>query len=188
MKRFRSTLGIVIAFGILYSITGCGSSMMMQTKRLEFTENNKAMVTFIRPSLFGGAIKFGIWDSDNFIGVLTAKSYIQYLTEPGEHWFLGRAENWSCVKANLEAGKNYYILGNVFPGVWKARVAFDPINAGDKSQDQIDQWLKQLKPIGIIEEKRDSYVSRRLKQIKDGKQMFESGKGTCLTLLPGDGR
>jgi hypothetical protein len=56
---------------------------------------------------------------------------VQYLAKQGEQLFLARAENWSDVKADLEAGKQYFIIGKVFSGVWRARVAFDPVTKGD---------------------------------------------------------
>ena len=115
---------------------GCASPMMQPTERLANPDPERALVTFLRPSYFGGVITFGIWDSDAFVGVLTAGSYIEYLVKPGSHLFMTRAENWSYVKADLEAGKRYDILAKVFPGVWKARIAFDPIRRGDSQLAQ----------------------------------------------------
>ena len=81
--------------------------MMSQVPPAEPPDANHAVVTFMRPSSFGGAIQFGIWDGENFVGILSAGSSIQYLAEPGEHLFLGRAENWSYVSAKLVGVKNY---------------------------------------------------------------------------------
>ena len=53
----------------------------------------------------------------------------------GEHVFLARAENGSCVHADLEAGRSYFILAKVFPGIWKGRVACDPIRRDDSQTD-----------------------------------------------------
>lgn len=130
-------------------------------------EPSQALVTFLRPSYFGGAIQFGIWDSDRFVGILEAGSYIQVLVPPGEHLFLARAENWSYVHADLEAGRQYFILAKVFPGVWKARVAYDPILRDDPQSDaEIAQWLSDLKPIGVIPEKVEAYSAPRREQVR----------------------
>ena len=187
MKRQRAFLKLcLILFAIVAS--GCASPMMKQVQKIDSLDANKAMVTFLRPTMFGGAIQFGIWDGTDFVGVLSANSYIQYLTDPGEHYFLGRAENWSCVKANLEAGKKYYIIGKVFPGIWKARVAFDPIKSSDEPQSQIDKWLRELKPTSVDESKRDSYVNPRIDQVRGQMGEFRSGKGICETMDASDGR
>jgi hypothetical protein len=170
-------------------MSGCSSSMMTQTETQVLDSPDQALVTFIRPSMFGGAIQFGIWDGDHFIGVLSAKSYVQYLAEPGEHLFLARAENWSYVKANLEAGKEYFIIGKVFPGVWKARVALDPVANGDgTNQADIDRWLTELKPTTVLPEKYEGYVSPRVAQVKEAAGEVDNGKVKYEVLLKEDGR
>ena len=126
--------GALMVIGMLF-LSGCASSMMQPAASQAAPEASRALVTFLRPSYFGGAIQFGIWDSDQFVGILEPGSYIQILVPPGEHIFLARAENWSYVHANLEAGRQYFILAKVFPGIWKARVAYDPIRKGDPQTD-----------------------------------------------------
>lgn len=162
--------------------------MMKQVQKSDFLETNKAMVTFFRPTAFGGAIQFAMWDGEQFVGILSANSYIQYSATPGEHYFLGRAENWSCVKANLEAGKKYYIIGKVFPGLWKARIAFDPIKTGEEPQSQVDEWMNKLNPTSIDESKKDEYVRPRINEVRKQVGEFKSGKGTCEMLDLSDGR
>lgn len=180
---------VILLIIITLLLSSCGSSLMMQTQRMTQIEDDYALVTFIRPSSFGGGVTFGIWDRENLIGVLTAKSYIQYLAKPGENVFLGRAENWSFVKANLEAGKHYYVLGKVFPGVWKARIAFDPINKDDEVTDeQIKEWMNGLDPIKVIPEKREGYVKPRLEQVRQALKEYESGAAKYMTLEADDNR
>ena len=188
VKR-RNSLRLAFVLVLILLVSGCGSSMMIKAKPMAVPENNDVVVTFIRPSVFGGAIKFGLWDSENFIGILTAKSYVQYKTHPGEHLFIARAENWSYVKANLEPGKQYFILGKVFPGVWKARVALDPVNKNDNiSQKQIDNWLNGLTPTTVIPEKVDSYAKPRLPHMKAAIEKFKTGDVKYNELQAADGR
>ncbi len=161
----------------LVPLWGCASSMMQTVAPLPAPEASRALVTFLRPSSFGGAIQFGIWDGDRFVGVLSANSYIQYLTEPGEHLFLARAENWSYLKADLEGGRSYFVLGRVFPGFWKARVAYDPIGREDDTKDEkLAEWLKDLKPTEVIPAKREEYVTPRLEQVREAMQAFRDGQ------------
>jgi len=168
---------------------GCASPMMQPAARLTNPDPARALVTFLRPSYFGGAITFGIWDSDSFVGVLGAGSYIEYPATPGPHVFLARAENWSYVNAQLEAGKRYYILAKVFPGVWKARIAFDPIRRGDPQTDEeIQNWLKALTPTEPIAEKVDAYTSPRLGQVRQAVGAFRNGEVTYEILEAEDGR
>ena len=188
MKR-QDYLRLVFVLVLILFVSGCGSSMMIKAKPMVVPENNDVIVTFFRPSFFGGAIKFGLWDNENFIGILTAGSYVQYKTHPGEHLFIARAENWSYVKADLQSGKQYFILGKVFPGVWKARVALDPVNKNDNiSQAQIDNWLNGLTPTTVIPEKADSYAKPRLPHMKAAIEKFKTGDVKYNELQAADGR
>jgi len=176
MARLTVHLNALLLLSISILLSGCASSMMMKVSPMEGPDQQHALVTFIRPSSFGGAIQFGIWDSDKFVGILSANSYVQYLAEPGEHLFMARAENWSYVKADLQAGRQYYILGRVFPGVWKARVAFDPVTKNDTTSDaKLDEWLAKLKPTSVIPEKYDGYTGPRLEQVRAAVDEFNSG-------------
>lgn len=174
-QNYRLISGVITLVGFL-ALTGCASSMMQPAVPQSAPESSRALVTFLRPSYFGGAIQFGIWDSDQFAGILEPGSYIQILVSPGEHVFLARAENWSYVHAELEAGRQYFILAKVFPGIWKARVAYDPIRQGDPETDaDIANWLSGLKPIGVIDEKVDAYTEPRLEQVRQAVADFRSG-------------
>ena len=185
----RNYLRLAFVLVLILFVSGCGSSMMIKAKPMAVPENNDVVVTFFRPSFFGGAIKFGLWDNENFIGILTASSYVQYKTHPGEHLFIARAENWSYVKADLEPGKQYFILGKVFPGAWKARVALDPVNKNDNiSQEQIDSWLNGLTPTAVIPEKVDSYAKPRVPHLKDAIEKFKTGAVKYTELKAADGR
>jgi hypothetical protein len=182
MKKLGHGLGCCVMSAALMLVTGCASTMMTTTNRIATPPEGKALVTFFRPSMFGGAIQFGIWDGDQVVGVLSANSYIQYAAQPGEHLFLARAENWSYLKAHLEAGKEYYVIGRVFPGVWKARVALDPIKKADLAKpgekEKVEGWLKDLSPTAPMESKVEEYSSPRLDHVRQGMEEFKKGEVT----------
>ncbi len=189
LARNRVGLKLLLLFISIILFSGCASQHMVQVQPLGPPDSRHAMVTFIRPSMFGGAIQFGIWDRENLVGVLSAGAYIQYLTTPGEHLFMARAENWSYVKATLQAGRNYYIMANVFPGIWKARVALAPVKANDPiTNEQINSWMHSLRPTAFIEAKRQNYVQPRIPHIRKAIGNFNSGNAQYLLLMPGDYR
>jgi hypothetical protein len=166
----------------------CGSSIMVPTQTIKDAAPDHALVTFIRATSFGGAIDFGIWDSDQLVGVLDPKTYIQYKAAPGEHVFLARAENWSYVKANLEAGKKYYILANVSMGVWKARVVLVPITKDqDKyGQSNIDDWMTRLAPRMPDPAQADAYRNPRIAQVQEAAAKVDDGTTKFSTLQTTD--
>jgi hypothetical protein len=174
-NRLKVVAGSLLGVS-LFLLGGCASSMMQPVARLKPPTSSGALVTFLRPSYFGGAIQFGVWDSDQFVGILEPGSYIQVRLPPGEHVFLARAENWSYVHADLEAGRQYFILAKVFPGIWKARVAYDPIRRDDPQTDkEIAQWLSGLKSIGVIDAKREAYIAPRIEQVRHAVADFKAG-------------
>ena len=88
MKLSKSLALALMVLSMLLS--GCAASIMQQAAIKPEPAREKAIVTFMRPSYFGGAIQFGIWDREKFVGILEAGSLLQYETEPGEHLFLFR--------------------------------------------------------------------------------------------------
>jgi hypothetical protein len=173
---------VLLAVGIL---SGCASSMMIRSDMLIEPSPDYAVVNFLRPSSFGGAIKFGIWDSDNFIGVLTPKNYIQYKATPGEHIFMARAENWAVIKADVQAGRTYYIVGAPRMGVWKARVGLEVISPDDP---KLDKWMRSLKPTMVDPAKREAYVEERIDDVRQAVENVKNGKADFSLMNADDGK
>jgi hypothetical protein len=188
MKNAATLLKTLMFAISIFLLTGCGSSMMTKVPAIDSPGSGHALVTIMRPSVFGGAIKFGTWDEDNFLGILTAKSYIQYEATPGKHLFMARAENWAGVEADLQAGRHYFIIARPMMGAWKARVALDPVNKSEYNEAQINKWLRGLTPIGVIPETVDAYVKPRLDQVRSAATNFKNGSAKTMVLSREDGR
>lgn len=127
-SRLLGTLFVLLLLG------GCQSALMVApTTEVEPKATaDKALVVFMRPSSFGGAVQSSVYDTraegnDVFAGVVSSKSKVAYLAEPGEHLFMVVSENADFLAANLEAGKHYYVLVAPRMGVWKARFSLLPI-------------------------------------------------------------
>lgn len=188
-----NAIGMLILLGLTPLFTsGCSSagSFMIETKPISEPKQGKALVTLIRPSRLGGAIAFGMWDGGNLIGVLQAGNCIQYEALPGEHYFLARAENWSCVKADLAANKHYVIKANPFMGVWKARIALDPITKADYEEQRqlqnVKNWLAKLKPVMPDEQSAEAYAQPRREQVLKAQANFKAGQGKYVILASED--
>lgn len=135
-------------FTVLFVILllGCtGSSKYMnKASTPEGPSPDKALVYFMRPSGFGFAIHFQIWENYRLIGLSQAKCYFAYECDPGKHLFIGRAENKRAVEADLEAGKTYYILTQVKVGGWKARMEFIPVTHGSEYWNRVELYKQEL--------------------------------------------
>lgn len=188
MRMRTLTMILFLAAATFYAGCASTSSAMMDAQRKEKPASGKAMVTFLRPGPLSAPYKFGIWDNEKFVGVLESSSYIQYETEPGEHMFLGRAENWAYVKANLEAGKEYFLRVKIFPGWSKMRIALDPIPPSHADSKQLDLWLNGNQPRQPNPQKAAEYVTAHRADAERGQNAFDPSKTKFFELAPGDGR
>jgi len=180
---FRSTMVLLVA--VLSLLSGCASSMMIRSETVLVPGPDYAVVNFLRPSSLGGAIKFGIWDKEDLVGILTPKNYIQYKASPGEHIFMTRAENWAVIKATVEAGKTYSVLVAPRMGVWKARAGMEVIRPDDV---RLSKWMSNLEPITVDPAKRDAYVNERIDDVRKAVQNVQDGRAEFDVMKPTDGR
>jgi hypothetical protein len=148
----------------------------------------------MRPSGFGFAIHFQIWEDYNMLGLSQAKSFFAYECDPGKHLFIGRAENKAAVEADLEAGKNYYIITQARMGGWKARMAFIPVTRGSEFWEQVEAYKNSLNFIttkdDVINEwkgKRKDEIRKEIDEIKYFLQTPE-GQKYIVKLNKEDGR
>ncbi len=112
-----------------------------------------ALVYVLRPSSFGSAIDFQVWDGERLIGVSLAKKCFSYACPPGKHFFMFLAENNLAIEADLSAGKTYYIAAGARMGWWKARAAIQPVIPGSEYWDQapvLAQTLAYEEPIADL--------------------------------------
>lgn len=180
---FRFTLLLLTI--VLAMLSGCASSMMIRSETVLVPGPDYAVVNFLRPSNLGGAIKFGLWDKENLVGILTPKNYIQYKASPGEHIFMARAENWSVIKATVEAGKTYYILAAPRMGAWKARVSMEVLRPDDV---RLSKWMSGLKPVTVDPAQREAYVNERVDDVRRAVQNVQDGKAEFDVMKPTDGK
>ncbi len=177
-----SMLGVMILVTGL--VIGCASAYMVKTNQLE-KGSDFAIVNFIRPSMFGGAIKFGVWDRDQLVGVLTPECCIQYKASPGEHLFLVRAENWGVLKANVTAGKTYTILAEPRMGLMKANVKLTIVKPGDQ---RLKEWMRGVNYVQMDPAQRAGYVKGRADEALRATKNVESGSAEPDDVLrPEDG-
>lgn len=151
MKRL---IALFISFAVLTTLGGCVATSSYMTKTVVTPQPtpDKALVVFMRPSRYGGGIQASVYDTshggNHFIGIVSAKTKIGYLANPGDHLFMVIGENADFMNADLEAGKTYYVLVSPRMGFWKARFSLLPIhndaNAkyNTKSQD-FAEWQQE---------------------------------------------
>lgn len=158
-------IGALMAFIL---IAGCAGESQYMRKAAPPTgpPPDKALVYVMRPSGFGFAINFQIYDRYNLIGLSQAKSYFAYACDPGKHLFIGIAENKRAVDADLEAGKSYYIITGVHMGALKARMSFVPVTRGSEFWDKVEAYKKDLNFVVPEKGEIDKWVAKRETKVK----------------------
>lgn len=131
---------------------------------------------------------FDIWDGEKFIGALAGKTYFQYEADPGEHLFVAKGGNWSFVKANLQAGKRYYVFATLNIRPFYQNISFDPVKKENKElMADIQSYLVGLYPMSLIKGEYDDYVKDKIGEVKNEIQVFKTNRYEYKTLDPQDG-
>ncbi len=196
---FRGIAGFVALAGL----AGCQSSLMVKGGgEAHAPAPGKAMVVFMRPSSFGGAIQSSVYDTaepeDRFIGIVSAGTKLAYQAEPGDHLFMVQAENADFMIAHLDAGKTYYVDVKPRIGVWKARFSLIPIHDDPTAEyslrsEAFAKWNRDTDWVTLTPEAEQWYRShaadirtKKLDYIKKWDAMLPADKAV-LTLHAKDG-
>ncbi|YCH21453.1 hypothetical protein M1D96_20490 [Pseudomonas sp. D1-3] len=174
LSTFSRLLGMLV---VLLMLGGCQSALMVAPSADAEPQAtaDKALVVFMRPSSLGGAVQSSVYDTraegnDVFAGVVSSKSKVAYLAEPGEHLFMVVSENADFLAANLEAGKRYYVLVAPRMGVWRARFSLLPIRNDASAKDglqskQFRDWNESTKWM-VIGPKARSWYQDNIESIR----------------------
>ena len=153
MRRF---IALVVLLPMLSLLGGCvaTSSYMTKAGAVPQPTSDKALVVFMRPSRYGGGIQASVYDtrggSSEFIGIVSAKTKVGYLANPGQHLFMVIGENADFLNADLRAGKTYYVLVSPRMGAWKARFSLLPIHSDASAKystrsSDFAQWQQETR-------------------------------------------
>ena len=153
MNRLRISV-LLVSMIALTQLFGCASPNMKLSQpanAIEQAPQDKVLVTFIRPSRLGFAISAAVYDGENFIGFVPYQTRLDYLAEPGEHIFMVVSEAGDFMKADLLAGKQYFVKVVPRMGAWRARFSILPIHKADLATPEVQQWIQEAKPVENIE-------------------------------------
>jgi hypothetical protein len=184
----------------MVALYGCASQIMIPSFPVDSINNNKALVTFL-PSKwvtvsrgpfgpqYNASTEFDLWDGENFIGALSAQTYVQYAADPGEHLFIAKGGNWSFVKANLQSGKRYYVILTTYPLPFRGQIVdLQPVKMGDKKfMADIQSNINDLKPMSVIQEKYNDYIRKKIHEVRNEINVFKSTEYGFSSLDAQDG-
>ena len=126
-----------IYFSLLHLLIGMISFPTLTIAgNLPEAKADKGLVTFYRLSGFKGkAIRFNLNHAEGSLGQLLSGTYLYKYLEPGEHKFWSQAISQDSITINVEAGKKYYVKGEVAIGVLAGRPQFTQMSESDALSD-----------------------------------------------------
>ena len=161
-------LSAVLVFASL--LGGCAAQSRFMRPGAEFppVPSDAARVVFIRPSSFAFGVVVTIVDSEGrFIGDSSAKSRFAASLPAGEYTFVAWGEGTHSLKANIVAGRTYYVEVAPVLGVWSARFHLKAIKATTRNWPNLQVWLRDTSPRDVLQEEGQAYVAGRREAADD---------------------
>lgn len=181
MKQTLRLLAIgSLALSALF-LTGCAGlpKTVRATERISAPPAGKALVNFHRPSNYGGAQAFPIFDGNGKMLIdIPGKTAFQHVCDPGEQVFIGWADHVTVVKANLAADKVYDVVIDIGMGWVSANITLKPIGKNDPRRAKLAEFEKREKRVIAINPdspRVQEYEAKNAARIADIKKDFLSG-------------
>jgi len=159
---------------ILAFITGF-SSLIAQG--FEPPAEGKAVVYFVRVSIYGKPMKFEFFHQNRYFAELKGKQYLRYECDPGEQLFWASTENKEFMTAELAANETYIVIVDVITGFFKPHVGLSPITAEDTERfDRAKELVNKKEPEAFNEadiekknKKMEKFIAKELAHYEETK-------------------
>jgi hypothetical protein len=160
----------LLALGL--SGTGCTASsdymLEAHAPQLMHPVGNAATVVFIRPSGYAKGMKMTVLDGrGRFLGDSLPESWFAVKMPPGDHVFVGWAENTSALRAQLLPGRTYYVEVAPKMGAFSARVQLLAITPRAESWGELREWLDESRQLVPDEANGQAYLNGRKDDVVD---------------------
>ncbi len=188
---------LILVALLVGSQVGCAGRYMTPASPTQaiVADASAATVIFVRPSNYGGAASFVVVEGDGrYLGETRGREYFVDKFPPGERTFVSWGENADMVKANLEAGKIYYVLLSVRMGIWSARMSLSALTPDRSEWPKLPAWMAASREMSRDEEKIAKWLTRheddvqaRIRSAHGAWDRYNQAKRDVRTLEPGDG-
>ena len=120
MNKHRTiTIIIAVLLGALFF------DVRTSAAEIPVPDSGKGLVVFYRIDSFKGkAIRFEINHAEGSVGQLLSGTYLYRNLAPGKHTFWSQAISQDSITVSVEAGKTYYVKGEVKMGAFAGRPKF----------------------------------------------------------------
>lgn len=144
--------------GVLLNPGQLGFNLMQLAGEALEPDVNSAVITFFRRKEKKTVDKdIGIWGSDGFIGDLRNEEALSVRVAPGEHFFLAGRTSTSVLRAQVEAGKQYYVWQDI--SLMTEGVKLVPIEGSQEGE--LQEWLSATTLLELNESAQTPRVRER---------------------------
>jgi hypothetical protein len=184
MKKTIQTAGFLALVSLLIVGVPFRSSAglpkhLTKVQRIAAPPSGKALVNFHRPSNWGGAEKFAIFDiNGKMLMDLPGGCEFQMVCDPGERVFIAWADHVTVVKADLAADKTYDIMVDIAMGWVRGNIMLIPMEKNDARRDKLDSFEKREKRVVALNRNKhvEDYEAKNKDRIEQIKKDFLSGE------------
>ena len=120
----------------LINLSRMGLNLMRPATRKLAPDGENAVITVFR-SREAEKVDLGVWSENGFVGTLGSEQAIEIKVPAGDHWFLAGNLGTSLLRADIEAGKRYYVWLDF--GKMIGRVRLTPITR--EQSRELEAWL-----------------------------------------------
>jgi hypothetical protein len=180
MKALHRSVVLSLSLAMLALGAGCAGlpKHVSTAPRMAQPPPGKALINIHRPSNYGGAAFFPIFDGDGkFICDMPGASEFQYVCAPGKHVFIGWADHVSVVEADVAADKVYDIVVDVGMGWVKANIRLIALNKANERRSRVAEFEKREKRVVVLNRNDHvtQYEQRNQKRVAEVKSDFFGG-------------
>jgi hypothetical protein len=168
-----------------------GLNIMEATDAALEPNDRSAVITFLRVENVFKDHRYDVWSDTGYVGSLIGGQYLNVRVTPGTHTFLSKAQNYSVLKADVAAGKHYYVemVGDML--MFQQLVKLLPVDP-DKDAKKI-KALKKLTHLALNSSTLETDIVKPRIQagyafLADVRQKIAEGKVAMRELLPTQGR
>ena len=120
----------------LINLSQLGFDLMVPARERPLPDNEHAVITVFRRH-GNKTLDFGIWSEHRYLGTLSASQGLDVVVPAGEYYFFSGHVGTTLLKAEVEAGRHYYVRLDV--GKMILRVRLTPIE--HKQSSKLKKWL-----------------------------------------------
>jgi hypothetical protein len=184
---------------VALTTTGCSASSdymrPLERPRAIQPKPDAATIVFIRHSGMAAGIVTTILDGrGRFLGDSTSSSYFATHVPPGQHVFIAWAENTAALRADVAAGKTYYIEVSPSMGALSARMHLLAITPKSESWPKRQEWMGDSTMLEANEPAGQAYlrgrgedVAERIRRANEAIKGYSPEDLAERTIGPADG-